>query len=190
MSDNALERLNRFNERLRPVMGAFAIATIAFAFVSLGWRIGLLVLASVGGGLLVGRFPEILRIVVHLVWPFVSLAAALAVTAILPNVTKRTGNGAFYEAAAQIIPVLILALAITLRFGEKRDAFPADAYELAFAVGGAVVLGLGEFDSLQSIARGSGGSHAFAAACAAMTYGFLAVLLAAIGRYPGESPPS
>jgi hypothetical protein len=132
---------------------------------------------------LVDRYEKELPPVIAHNWTFMALIPTMVILVVLPDLTKRTGSTAFYEAAAQIIPVMLLAISLEvgfLRRGHERPALRVGILSIA-------VLALGEFSALQSIERGHGSKEQFGWVVAALTYGFLAIGLNALGPH-AEQP--
>ncbi len=102
---------------------------------------------------------------------FVGTASAL-------NLSGSHAERGFYEAAAQVIPVLFLALAVEARFSiiGKTDA---DAY---LQLGTIYALGIGEFASLSALASDKPGGEAFSIVAGALVAAAVAVAIFAVTR--------
>ena len=113
-------------------------------------------------------------------WPLLLFLSALVPFIFLEHLTDTTGSLAFYETAAQVIPVLLLVMALEVRLVPPRTS----GVDLRTAMLVVYVLLGGEFAALQSVARGHGGQDQMTFTVAALTCGFVAVALIGLGALP------
>jgi hypothetical protein len=90
----------------------------------------------------------------------------------------------FFAVAAQVIPVLVLALVLEGRFFGFHDKS-----DMTTALVVVLLLGWGEYEALRAVAQGGGAEGAGAAVSGAVAAGFVGVLAGAFGR-GAESPAS
>jgi hypothetical protein len=117
-------------------------------------------------------------------WPLLALVSGLGAGAWLPQLTERTGSPGFYSAAAQVIPVLLLAIALELRLRPKR----AGEGDIGLVLIAMAVLGLGEFYALHSVEQGEGTMNGFSTTVGALVTGTVALVLIAMSAAPGDPP--
>jgi hypothetical protein len=107
------------------------------------------------------------------------LGIAFVVFAATASILKGShAERGFYEAAAQVIPVLFLALAVEARFSiiGKTDT---DTYLRLAAI---YALGIGEFGSLSALATDKPGGETFAIVAGALMAVAVAVAIFAVTR--------
>jgi hypothetical protein len=112
-------------------------------------------------------------------WDFkIVIAQAITVaggasTAAAAYTASSTGSDRFYEVAAQVIPVLLLALTIEIRLTQRsRVARGAEIYSAVLAQ---AVLGIGELTAFLAMAFDTEDDLTFALTSGALSYGFVAV---------------
>ena len=189
MSPDAQDSRRRWGRWLPTVSALLVLAVIALLI----WRTdrALDVLAVVGAGVIVAvvsvlreRVPSDAAIDVF-AWmiPLIGFAVTLVVVG-----GEATGNQKFHEVSAQVIPTLILALAIEARLFDRPSATEQAAAGIT-ALTTLLLLCFGEFQALQSVFRDSPTDAEMAAG--AITAGLLGVLVVAVlGLRPAERPLS
>lgn len=95
----------------------------------------------------------------------------------LAQLLASAGNNLFYEATAQIIPILVLSLAL-----ESRSVAPTvrSGFEAGLAVFLFLGLGLGEYSALRAIFTGNADSGDLALVVGALAAGFTGVVTLAL----------
>ncbi|HSH59932.1 MAG TPA: hypothetical protein VK988_09890 [Acidimicrobiales bacterium] len=154
-------------------------------FLVSGWAAGTIALLGGAMGLAMGvsALSSWERLIYPIRWILPGLVG-LGVGAFGSLLVESSGTEDFYAAAAQIIPVLLLGLAIESRSVRlRRVGNPLDAaFALLVIVG---FLGFGEFRAMKALA-GTPDRNDFISVWAALMAGFLAVTLNALT----PSPPS
>lgn len=112
------------------------------------------------------------RLVLEILGAVLPIVAFTIVSVITPSI----GSKAFREVGAQIIVVLLLALAIDTRFFRLRS--DRDRFDLAATIFTLILLGSGEFYALQGLFTGH--PHHDEMTAGAVAAGFVAVAVSAL----------
>lgn len=100
--------------------------------------------------------------------------------------STRTGSIRFYEIAAQVIPTLVLALAIEIRLVRGT---PRHELALVFPFTILFLLGVGEFFALKAVVTESPTRSDFQSVVSTMTGAFSGIILGALARPGDDSEP-
>jgi len=104
---------------------------------------------------------------------------AWLVASIVATVTRQVGSHEFYGAVAQILPVLLLALAIDMR---SIVHGPARGLEMGMAMFVFLVLGLAEYSALHAVDSRHASNDDFSVVVGALAASFVAIVTLALTR--------
>lgn len=161
-------------------------SAVLVAAAAVGWWIGrgsgvaFVAFVMVVFGLLM-NFPP------HKVQAFVSAglvpltALTFLGTGIAIGFSDRTGTVRFYEISAQVIPTLVLALALEVSLVSSRIREP---FTLVFPAIILLAVGLGEFAALKAVLTGQPTQLDFQSVVVALVTAFVGVFLGALARPP------
>jgi hypothetical protein len=158
---------------------AIWIGALVLVVIAESWFVSLAAVLIVGSiALLVRPSIETLRAFVgYFRWLLVVLAFVVGSLAV--GVDPKA-QPEFFSVSAQIIPVLLLAIALEARMlGTMRDKT-----DLVLAVFVVSFLALGEFFALRAVAHGSGDGEAVSVVAGAIAAGFAGILVGAFGLPP------
>jgi hypothetical protein len=152
---------------------------IFVVLVAVGVSLGILATLGVLGALLIFWAVSLWPRWIHENAVYIGLVAWFAT---FYYVGSSTANQPFYEAVAQIIPVLFLALAVGSRFSLLGKVEP-DRRVIIVTI---YLLALGEWNALDALASGTPRGNAFAYVAASVA----AVAVVVIGQFVGQDEES
>jgi hypothetical protein len=165
--------------RVSRFTGVVLVLLVVKGFVTFGPIVVLLLVGAVIALLLLMN-ARTLPVRLYYRWPIYAVVTGLVAAAVTPYLTDRTGGDAFYSAVTQIIPVLMLTIAVELR---PRPKWPLSG-ELGLAAIVMLVLAIGEGYALNALDRGSATSNDRAGVILALVTGFAAVVFVALSQPP------
>ena len=167
----------------------FILAAAVFvAATAFGWWIGRGAGAAFVAFVIV-VFSLLMNFPPHKVQSFVSAglvpltALAFLGTGLAIGFSETTGTVRFYEISAQVIPTLVLALALEIRLVSNRIREP---FTLVFPTIILLAVGLGEFAALKAVLTGRPTQLDFQSVVVALVTAFVGVFLGALAHPPSS----
>lgn len=164
---------------LSPFTRVVLAVLLVKGLITFGPVTALVFVATISGALVLMN-ARTLPLRLHFRWPIYSVIIGLGAGALTPYFTGRSGGDAFYSAVTQIIPVLMLTIAVELR---PRPKWPLSG-EIGLAASVMFVLVAGECYALNALDRGHVTSTELGVVVGALVTGFAAVILVALSQPP------